>query len=140
MSVGLETAAPEIAAAFGDVPRQYATQVGKLGPHEAGAATPDAGRNGSKSDASAHNTGCCRMLFLRDQMVPDMTVTVSQPKGHRLTRPTNWLIGPSAARRIPAAERRDRAFVIARDVMTGEDHEMRNNSASRVAPGRGTWR
>ena len=44
VSVGLETAAPEIAAAFGDVPRQYATQVGKLGPHEAGAATPDAGR------------------------------------------------------------------------------------------------
>ena len=33
--------------------------------------------------------------------------------------------GPSAARRIAAAERRDRAFVIARDVMTGGDHEMR---------------
>ena len=48
--------------------------------------------------------------------------------------------GPSAARRIAAAERRDRAFVIARDVMTGGDHEMRNNSAPRVAPGRGTRR
>ena len=72
-------------------------------------------------------------------MVPDMTVTVSQPKGHRLTRPTNWLIGPSAARRIPAAERRDRAFVIGADAYLPAPTKLLADAGAQIILSSAAW-